>query len=111
MLLYRTKGRSLAALGALLILLLLAIDTFFQQVTEVSDRWTLQATLAAVPKAYNYESTYPKEYLDGYEIATDDKDTFLTIEKFSYGEGIRPVVFGNAVRPDISIVSDTRYIL
>ncbi|KAI4943224.1 hypothetical protein J4E91_009664 [Alternaria rosae] len=107
MLLYRTKGRSLAALGALLILLLLAIDTFFQQVTAISDRWTPQATLAAVPKAYNYESAYPKEYLDGYEIATDDKDTFLTIEKFSYGEGIRPVVFGNAVRPDISISCST----
>jgi hypothetical protein len=107
MLLYRTKGRSLAALGALLILLLLAIDTFFQQVTTLSDQWTLQASLAVAPKAYTYESAYPKEYLEGYEIATDDKDTFLVIEKFSYGEGIRPVVFGNAVRPDISIVSAT----
>ncbi|EAT86309.1 hypothetical protein HBH56_028760 [Parastagonospora nodorum] len=34
LLLFRTKGRSLAALGALLTVLLLAIDTFFQQVTE-----------------------------------------------------------------------------
>jgi hypothetical protein len=32
LLLFRTKGRSLAALRALLIVLLLAIDTFFQQV-------------------------------------------------------------------------------
>ncbi|OAG20926.1 hypothetical protein CC77DRAFT_989290 [Alternaria alternata] len=107
MLLYRTKGRSLAALGALLILLLLAIDTFFQQVVEISDRWTLQATLAAAPKAYTYETGWPKEYLDGIENASDDKDTFLVIEKFSYGDGIRPVLFGNAVRPDISIFCPT----
>lgn len=42
LLLYRTKGRSLAALGALLIVLLLAIDTFFQQVVSYQDRWALQ---------------------------------------------------------------------
>jgi hypothetical protein len=107
MLLYRTKGRSLAALGALLILLLLAIDTFFQQVAEISDRWTPQTTLAAAPKAYTYEPGYPKEYLDGTENASDDRDTFLVIEKFSYGDGIRPVLFGNGVRPDISVVSAT----
>jgi hypothetical protein len=108
MLIYRTKGRSLAALGAFLILLLLAIDTFFQQVVEFSDRWTLQATLAVVPKAYTYETYSPKEYLDGFEYASNDKDTFLMIEKFSYGDGIRPVLFGNAVRPDISVVSAAR---
>jgi len=35
MLLFRTQGRSLAALGALLIVLLLAIDTFLQQVINL----------------------------------------------------------------------------
>jgi hypothetical protein len=39
MLLFRMKGRSLAALGALLIVLLLAIDTFFQQVVSFPDQW------------------------------------------------------------------------
>jgi hypothetical protein len=38
LLLFRTKGRSLAALGAVLTLLLLATDTFFQQVTDYPDR-------------------------------------------------------------------------
>lgn len=42
MLLYRTKGRFLAALGALLIVLLLAIDSFLQQVVELPDRSALQ---------------------------------------------------------------------
>lgn len=41
MLLYRTKGRSLAALGAILILLLLAIDSFLQQVIDLPERWYL----------------------------------------------------------------------
>ena len=35
LLLSRTRGRSLAALGAVLTLLLLATDTFFQQVIEL----------------------------------------------------------------------------
>jgi hypothetical protein len=43
------------------------------------------------------------QYLEEYEVATD---TFLVIEKFSY-EGIRRVVFGNAVRPDISTAGAT----
>ncbi|KAF2036629.1 hypothetical protein EK21DRAFT_51413 [Setomelanomma holmii] len=40
LLLIRTKGKSLAALGALLTVMLLAIDTFFQQVTNLPERWT-----------------------------------------------------------------------
>jgi hypothetical protein len=39
LLLFRTSGKSLAALGALLTVLLLAIDTFFQQVTNLPERW------------------------------------------------------------------------
>ena len=40
-LLYRTKGRSLASLGAVLILHLLAIDSFFQQTVDLPKRWAL----------------------------------------------------------------------
>jgi hypothetical protein len=40
LLLFRTRGKSLAALGALLTIMLLAIDTFFQQVTDQPERWT-----------------------------------------------------------------------
>jgi hypothetical protein len=105
MLLFRTKGRSLAALGALLIVLLLVIDTFFQQAVDMPDRWTLQATAAAAPKTYIYDPGYPKEFQDGIEAAQDDRDTFLIVEKFSYGNGTQPIFFGNANRPDIPVVS------
>ena len=107
MLLYRTKGRSLAALGALLIVLMLAIDTFFQQVVNMSDGWTLQTTAAAAPKAYTYDPGYPKEFHDGYHQAVTDKDTFLVVEKYSYGNGTQPVVFGNGTRPNVPVVSTT----
>ncbi|CAA9956483.1 DUF3176 domain containing protein [Pyrenophora teres f. maculata] len=103
MLLYRTKGRSLAALGALLIVLMLAIDTFFQQVVDMSDRWTLQMTAAVAPKAHTYVPGYPTEFLDGYVNAGTDKDTYLAIQNFSYGNGTQPVIFGNGTRPDIPV--------
>lgn len=41
MLLYRTKGQSLAALGALFTILLLAIATFFQQFLDLPEHWSI----------------------------------------------------------------------
>ncbi|KAF1936137.1 hypothetical protein EJ02DRAFT_438724 [Clathrospora elynae] len=107
MLLFRTKGRSLAALGALLVVLLLAIDTFFQQVVEMPDRWTLQTTAAVAPMAYVYDPGSPMQYRDGFEMAQKERDTFLVIEKFSYGNGTQPVLFGNGTRPDIPVSCPT----
>lgn len=54
MLLFRTKGRSLAALGALLVILLLAIDTFFQQVVALPARWTLENKSIMLPFTFRY---------------------------------------------------------
>jgi hypothetical protein len=54
LLLFRTKGRSLAALGALLTVMLLAIDTFFQQVTSLPERWTLRGE-ALMPRVLRYD--------------------------------------------------------
>jgi hypothetical protein len=103
MLLFRTKGRSLAALGALLIVLLLAIDTVFQQVVEISDRWALQDTVSAIPRTIWYQSGEGKEYRAGYPVATNNADFFHVLGKFSYGNGIQPVPFGNGTRPEIPL--------
>jgi hypothetical protein len=54
LLLVRTKGKSLAALGALLTVLLLAIDTFFQQVTSLPEKWTPRGE-GLIPRAVRYE--------------------------------------------------------
>lgn len=105
MLLYRTRGRSLAALGALLIVLLLAIDTFFQQVVVISDEWTLEGAAGVLPKTTRYESQTNKAYTGGVEGDVDDRDMFLVVELFGYGNGTQPVPFGNGTRPDIPLVS------
>lgn len=104
MLLFRTKGRSLAALGALLILLLLAIDTFFQQVIDLPDRWALQETASEVPKTIWYEPGLSEQFREGVSTLQPDDDMFLLIGKYSYGNGPRSVPSGNGTRPDISLV-------
>jgi hypothetical protein len=84
--------------------MLLAIDTFFQQVVTLPDRWKLHTLAAAAPKAYVYEPRNPVKQLDGIAIAQHDRDTFHIIETFSYGNGTQPVSFGNGTRPEIPVV-------
>jgi hypothetical protein len=73
MLLFRTRGRSLAALGACLIVLLLAIDTFFQQVVSLPTRWTLDGTTGMLPKTYRYVPRPPRVYREGVKANSYDK--------------------------------------
>jgi hypothetical protein len=105
MLLFRTRGRSLAALGALLIVLLLAIDTFFQQVVNLPERWSLEGAVGKLPVTIRYAPGTGIEYREGFPVATTDPDLFHVIEKFSYGNGTQPIPFGNGTRPDIPLVS------
>ncbi|KAH7350469.1 hypothetical protein BKA66DRAFT_541071 [Pyrenochaeta sp. MPI-SDFR-AT-0127] len=107
MLLFRTKGRSLAALGALLVVLLLAIDSFFQQVVGLPDRWTLQSSPGVLPTTSQYTPDIPKVYIEGVEIVSDDKEMFYVLEKFAYGNGTQPIPFGNGTRPDIPLSCPT----
>ncbi|KAF1829796.1 hypothetical protein BDW02DRAFT_509094 [Decorospora gaudefroyi] len=107
MLLYRTKGRSLAALGAVLIVLMLAIDTFFQQVVDLPGRWTLNDSPGLLPRTIRYEPTIVNSTVGGVLFVADDKDMFLVVSKFQYGNGTQPVPFGNASRPDIPITCPT----
>lgn len=105
MLLYRTKGRSLAAMGALLILLLLAIDTFFQQVVDLPDRRVLQNSQGALPRATRYAPDLPTIFINGSEAVVDDVDAFQVVKKFAYGNGTQPVPYGNGTRPEIPLGS------
>ncbi|KAH4385309.1 hypothetical protein HBI24_128470 [Parastagonospora nodorum] len=107
MLLFRTKGRSLAALGALLIVLLLAIDTFFQQVVDLPERWSLESAVSKLPVTVHYDPGTTDQYMDWIPSATSDPDLFHVVEKFSYGNGTQPVPFGNGTRPDIPLSCPT----
>jgi hypothetical protein len=106
LLLCRTKGRSLAALGALLTLLLLAIDTFFQQATDLPARWTLNG-MGLVPRVVRYEPHYIKEFLNGDEGGQSDSKVLAVADTYFLGNGTQPVAFGNGTRPDIPLTCPT----
>jgi hypothetical protein len=61
MLLLRTKGKSLAAVGAGLTLLLLATDTIFQQVLDFPERW-IESTGASVATVIRYQPDLAVEF-------------------------------------------------
>ncbi|KAH6472131.1 hypothetical protein HBI59_025880 [Parastagonospora nodorum] len=107
MLLFRTRCRSLAALGAFLIVLLLAIDTFFQQVVSLPTRWTLEGTAGTLPSTIQYDPHLPLLYREGGQMSVKDKDMSLIIETFSYENGTQPVSFGNGTRPEIPLSCPT----
>ncbi|KAH6378368.1 hypothetical protein HBI34_017720 [Parastagonospora nodorum] len=107
MLLFRTKGRSLAALGAFLIVLLLAIDSFFQQVVSLPTRWTLEVTAGMLPSTIQYEPHSPVVYREGVQTNVQDREMSVVIESFSYENGTQPVSYGNGTRPDIPLVRES----
>ena len=105
LLLIRTKGKALAALGAMITLCMMALDPFFQQVVDFPDRWALQPTLSKIPKTTRYEPSLGKVFREGADMNVADKDMSLVVDKFSFGNGTQPVLFGNGTRPDIPLVS------
>ncbi|KAE8836663.1 hypothetical protein HRS9139_04761 [Pyrenophora teres f. teres] len=112
MLLCRTKGRSLAALGALLTVLLLAIDTFFQQVTDLPERLTLHGD-SFIPHVIRYEPV--ADVVEQYETGLGDvaaalvnNDMKTALEPFFYDQnGTRPLKTGNATQPEIPLACPT----
>jgi hypothetical protein len=110
MLLYRTKGRSLAALGTLLILFLLTIDAFLQQVVELPDRWSLQSAdiTGDLSRTLRYEPESNTTMRYGAEMVSDSPDMYPITKKFAYGNGTEPLLFGNGTRPEIPVVSSSR---
>ncbi|KAF1829800.1 hypothetical protein BDW02DRAFT_602254 [Decorospora gaudefroyi] len=107
LLLVRTKGKALAALGAMITLCMMALDPFFQQVVDFPDRWALQETSSKIPRTKIYAPNRGKIFLDGEEALEDDRNMFVEIRKFAYGNGTQPVLFGNGTRPEIPLSCPT----
>jgi hypothetical protein len=108
LLLYRTKGRSLAALGALLIVLLLGIDTFFQQIIDYPDQWAREKSMSAqIPKVVTYKPVYHPAYQSGIEISSEDKALAVALRSYFFDNGTQPVLFGNGTRPDVPLACPT----
>lgn len=85
LLLFRTKGRSLAALGALLTLLLVANDTFFQRVVNLPEEWS-QKGRGVLGISVRYEPTYTPESKAGLLQAQTDTNLWPLIH-FLFGNG------------------------
>lgn len=105
LLLVRTKGRALAALGAIITLCLMALDPFFQQVVDFPDRWARLDTPARVPRTVQYRPNFSQVYSESQPYSEVDEDIGLVANKFFYGNGTQPLPFGNGTRPDIPVVS------
>ena len=111
MLLCRTKGKSLAALGALLTVLLLAIDTFFQQVTDLPERWKLQGD-SFIPRIIRYEPKveylYDTSFMDNEPSSIVNSDLKTALSSFFYDKnGTFPLKIGNATQAEIPLVCPT----
>jgi hypothetical protein len=73
----------LAALGALLTVLLLAIDTFFQQVTDLPERWTLRGQ-GFIPRVIHYEPLPVYTYEVGINVPIAQGNQELKSALFPY---------------------------
>jgi len=107
MLLFRTKGRSLAAFGALLIVLLLAIDTFFQQVVDYPDRWRMMGSVGEIPRIVRYEPRSPPQFWQNSEQLVYNRELIAVMRQYFFGNGTQPVPFGNGIRPEIPLSCPT----
>lgn len=102
LLLIRTKGRALAALGAVITLFSLALDPFFQQVVDFPDRWTLRG-VGSIPKVVYYTPQYLPDYRAGIRQAQYDPDFFAVAKKFFYENGTQSIPIGNGTRAEMPI--------
>jgi hypothetical protein len=107
LLLIHTRGKTIAALGALVTLFALALDPFFQQVVIFPEKWTLQQTNSSIPRVVRYEPSYVKEFLNGDEAGQQVQDIATTTDSFFLENGTHPVLYGNGTRPDIPLSCPT----
>ncbi|KAF2474372.1 uncharacterized protein BDR25DRAFT_385936 [Lindgomyces ingoldianus] len=106
LLLIRTKGMTLAALGALVTIFALALDPFFQQVVDFPDRWKLQGN-SSIPRVVRYDPVYPEEYMNGLLQAQRDENLEAVLKNFFYDNGTQPMLFGNGTRAEVPLSCPT----
>lgn len=99
MLLVRTKGNSLAALGAAVTLFAIALDPFFQKLVDYPSKTTLDSTMnSTIPKVLQYRPHYDYESRSGYETALVDQDMQTVLLNYLYGNGTK----------ELPAIADTR---
>lgn len=102
LLLIRTKGKNLAALGALVTLFALALDPFFQQVVEYPEVLRLQSGQGTIPRATGYEPFAQASEYQNFQANMDvDKTMLGVLSRFFYDNGTTPMQFGKGIRAEI----------
>lgn len=110
LLLFRTRGRSLAALGAFLTVLLLAIDTFFQKVTDLPEQWILKGE-SYIPRSIQYVPDFEYAYDSTWgdtPVAQVNTNMRQALTPFFYDQnGTHPVSVGNASQAELPLTCPT----
>lgn len=104
LLLVRTRGRSLAALGAAVTIFALALDPFFQQLVEYPNKWEIQKETGSLPIARGYMRSLPNtEYRNNNELLELDPDMLAVSNHYFYSNGTIPVVLGTGIRAEVPL--------
>ncbi|KAL7770150.1 hypothetical protein CFE70_000083 [Pyrenophora teres f. teres 0-1] len=103
LLLIHTKGKTIAALGALVTIFALALDPFFQQVVSFPTRWTVQQTNSSIARIVRYEPIYNIEYENGIDLSAMDATILNVADPFFVNNGTQPMPFGNGTRAEVPL--------
>jgi hypothetical protein len=107
MLLVRTKGTTLAALGAAITIFVMAMEPFFQQVARYPQRTVLRLQNSSIPTVIRYDPEFAKKSRLGTEIISPDQDMSAVIEKFFFDFGTTQFKVGNATRAEVPLSCPT----
>jgi hypothetical protein len=94
-------------LGAILTVLLIANDTFFQQVVDLPERWILEDSPSSIAILTWYESENSVETRGGVELIQNEESVRPASVSFFYGNGTQPNTLGNGTSPEIPVSCPT----
>jgi hypothetical protein len=105
LLLVRTKGRTLAALGAAVTIFALALDPFFQQVARFPEEWREQTGEGHLSIARTYEpQTWGKEWRNiSGEMLAYDQAIMAVAYDFFFEDGTLPRPLREGVIPEVPL--------
>jgi hypothetical protein len=105
MLLLRTKGQTLAALGAAITIFAMALDPFFQQIVHNTEIWVQLSENGSIPMVTQFQSTVLREFrfTNWMEQVTVDQEAQAVADKFFFGLGVPQVKVGNGTRAEIPV--------
>ncbi|KAL5454757.1 hypothetical protein PMIN06_004774 [Paraphaeosphaeria minitans] len=107
MLLVRTRGTTLAALGAAITIFVMAMDPFFQQVVRYPQHIVLQTQNSSIPRVTRYDPHFTRTFSSGVQIVNKDLDMSSVIDRFFFDFGVPEVQVGNGTRAEIPLSCPT----